>query len=92
MTVAMKKTLFITMLAAALLGGKVYANTGFSGGEWLWGSHDDVVAKEGETLRIFEDPYSDYEKLGNVYGSFDFGAGMGSVAIQGGIGGAIFFL
>ena len=83
----MKKTLFITMLAAALLGGNVYANTGFSGGEWLTTSHV-LVAKEGETLQIFEDPDSDYKQLGDVYGLFNSGTGMGmggSVAIQGGI-------
>ena len=29
----MKKTLFITMLTAALLGGNAFAKTGFPGGE-----------------------------------------------------------
>ena len=39
----MKKTLFITMLAAALLGGNVYANTGFSGGMLIGGALDNTA-------------------------------------------------
>ena len=86
----MKKTLFITMLAAALLGGNVYADTSFSGGHRIWGAPGTpIVAIEGETLRIFEysDPsYPSYPQLGDVYGLFNSGTGMGgSVAIQGGI-------
>ena len=41
--IAMKKTLFITMLAAALLGGNVYANTGFSGGMLIGGALDNTA-------------------------------------------------
>ena len=73
----MKKTLFITMLTAALLGGKVYANTGFEGGiiRNLLGSHDLAGdnGAHGEKLRIFEDPESNYEALDNVFGYFGVG-------------------
>ena len=74
----MKKTLFITMLTAALLGGKVYANTGFEGGiiRNLLGPHDLAGdnGAHGEKLRIFEDPESNYEALDNVFGYFGVGA------------------
>ena len=73
----MKKTLFITMLTAALLGGKVYANTGFEGGiiRNLLGPHDLAGdnGAHGEKLRIFEDPESNYEALDNVFGYFGVG-------------------
>ena len=73
----MKKTLFITMLTAALLGGKVYANTGFEGGiiRNLLGPHDLAGdnGAHGEKLRIFEDPESNYEALDNVFGYFGIG-------------------
>ena len=73
----MKKTLFITMLAAALLGGNVYANTGFEGGiiRNLLGPHDLAGdnGAHGEKLRIFEDPESNYEALDNVFGYFGIG-------------------
>ena len=73
----MKKTLFITMLAAALLGGNMYANTGFEGGiiRNLLGPHDLAGdnGAHGEKLRIFEDPESNYEALDNVFGYFGVG-------------------
>ena len=73
----MKKTLFITMLTAALLGGNVYANTGFEGGiiRNLLGPHDLAGdnGAHGEKLRIFEDPESNYEALDNVFGYFGVG-------------------
>ena len=62
----MKKTLFITMLTAALLGGKVYANTGFEGGTMT--PSGGVVSVNGN-LRIFEDPDSPYEALAYAYGA-----------------------
>ena len=83
-TLAMKKTLFITMLTAALLGGNTYANTGYAGGELLYGNN--ICSEHGE-LVIFEDPNSQFAELGDVYGCLDgspisHGA---SVTILGGI-------
>ncbi|MDO4222279.1 MAG: hypothetical protein Q4C88_09195 [Akkermansia sp.] len=80
----MKKTLFITMLTAALLGGNTYANTGYAGGELLYGNN--ICSEHGE-LVIFEDPNSQFAELGDVYGCLDgspisHGA---SVTIRGGI-------
>ena len=62
----MKKTLFITMLTAALLGGDAFANTGFEGGKI--DSFNDVYADENGNLRIFEDPGSPYEIVHGAYG------------------------
>lgn len=62
----MKKTLFITMLTAALLGGNAFANTGFEGGTMT--PSGGVVSVNGN-LRIFEDPDSPYEALAYAYGA-----------------------
>ena len=62
----MKKTLFITMLTAALLGGNAFANTNFEGGKI--DSFNDVYADENGNLRIFEDPGSPYEIVHGAYG------------------------
>ena len=80
----MKKTLFITMLTAALLGGNTYANTSYAGGELMYGNN---IRSEHGKLVIFEDPDSQFAELGDVYGCLDgiptnHGA---SVTILGGI-------
>ena len=80
----MKKTLFITMLTAALLGGNTYANTGYEGGKPYFANN--IRSEKGE-LVIFEDPDSQFAELGDVYGCLDgipisHGA---SVTILGGI-------
>ena len=80
----MKKTLIITMLTAALLGGNMYANTGYAGGELMYGNN--IRSVDGD-LEIFEDPDAQFEELGDVYGCQDgiptnHGA---SVTIRGGI-------
>ena len=84
MTIAMKKTLFITMLAAALLGGNVFANTGFEGGIMLGSTN---VLSENGNLVIFEDAQSQYTELGDVYGSFQDSpvSTNATVTIHGGI-------
>ncbi len=64
----MKKTLFITMLTAALLGGNTYANTGYAGGKI---DHGNSIRSEYGDLVIFEDPNAQFAELGNVYGSLD---------------------
>ena len=83
--VAMKKTLFITMLAAALLGGNAYANTGFSGGTM----QGNIVVSDAGNLVIFEDSGSLYETLGGVYGDMVTDQQQrftqATVTIQGGI-------
>ena len=80
----MKKTLFITMLAAALLGGNVFANTGFEGGTMLGSTN---VLSENGNLVIFEDAQSQYTELGDVYGSFQGSpvSTNATVTIHGGI-------
>ena len=81
----MKKTLFITMLTAALLGGDAFANTGFEGGTIEYGN--TVIGHSGGNLRIFEDPNSEYEKLRYVYGEEceSTTTGYTTVTIEGGI-------
>ena len=81
----MKKTLFITMLAAALLGGKVYANTGFEGGTMM---PDGFQVVGDGNLRIFENPDSQYEKIHDAYGLKCFerkAAEYAVVTVEGGI-------
>lgn len=77
MTVAMKKTLFITMLTAALLGGgSAFAGTVVEGydenmsdvPDWIYGSYDDISATKGD-IRISEGAESEgYNELGVVCG------------------------
>ena len=80
----MKKTLFILSVTAALLGGNVFANTGFEGGIMLGSTN---VLSENGNLVIFEDAQSQYTELGDVYGSFQDSpvSTNATVTIHGGI-------